>query len=534
MQENTAGPASGFSTNGDQHARRLQALLDNAPYGAHMWELSDDDSLIFTGYNRRAAEMLGVDHDALLGMTLEEAFPGNIGAETPDAYRKVARDGGTWESSQYTYDSGSVSGVFEVYAFSSEARQVSVFFRDVTELHRAEIRLQESETQLRLTVDRLAAAVTTLKALSACNEALVRAESEQTLLEDICSIAVEKGGYLMTWVGYAEDDADKSVRPVASAGRELGYLSEIHVTWDDAPTGLGVAGTAIRTGKRAVANSVEKDPLFTPWKHEALARGYRSAASFPLRFADGTVMGVVLFYAAEEDRFGEEELSLLAELSSDLAFGIETLRAREARLRIADELGFTNRRLEGVLRQITVALGRAVEARDPYTSGHEERVAVLGRQIALEMGLGEEEADAVEIAGLVHDIGKLRIPAEILTKPSALSAIELRLIREHSRTGYEILRDIAFVWPIADIVLQHHERLDGSGYPDGITGEDMLVPSRILAVADVVEAMASHRPYRAARGLDEAIAEISDHPDLYDPDVAAACIRLYQAGSILM
>jgi len=319
---------------------------------------------------------------------------------------------------------------------------------------------------------------------------------------------------------------------VAFAGRELGYLSEIAITWGDAETARGIGGTSIRLREPAVANSVAEDPLFTPYKHEALARGYNSAAAFPLILADGTVLGAIMFYASEVGRFGDEELSLLAELSNDLAFGIETLRARELRSMMSDELELTNERLESLLHQITVALGRAVEARDPYTSGHEERVATIAKQLAMMMNLSVDEQEAVEIAGLVHDIGKLSIPAEILTKPAALSPLEVRLIREHSRTGHDILKGIDFIWPIADIVLQHHERMDGSGYPDGLTGDQILMPARILAVADVIEAMASHRPYRAAKGLDVAIAEIASHPELYDTAVAAAAVALNEAHAI--
>jgi HD-GYP domain-containing protein (c-di-GMP phosphodiesterase class II) len=240
-----------------------------------------------------------------------------------------------------------------------------------------------------------------------------------------------------------------------------------------------------------------------------------------------------MFYAGEPSRFEEAEIALLSELSADLAYGIETLRARDAQHATAYQLEISNDRLEALLRQITVALGRVVEARDPYTSGHEERVGALGRQIAIEMGMSENEADGVEIAGLVHDIGKLSVPAEILTKPSHLSPIEVRLIREHSRSGYEILKDIAFAWPVADIVLQHHERVDGSGYPNGLTGEQMLPQARILAVADAVEAIASHRPYRAAKGPEQAIAEVMTNPAIYDADVAAACERLYRRGELV-
>jgi len=192
----------------------------------------------------------------------------------------------------------------------------------------------------------------------------------------------------------------------------------------------------------------------------------------------------------------------------------------------------SNIRLEGVLKSITAAMGKVVETRDPYTQGHEQGVAALGRQIAREMGLPEEGVEEIELAALVHDIGKLAVPAEILTKPGKLSDLEFELIKQHSQSGYSILRDIDFGWPIADIVLQHHERMDGSGYPNGLLGEDISMAARIIAVADVIEAMASHRPYRPSLGLDIAMAEIVDHPDKFDADVSAACVRLFQAGRI--
>jgi putative nucleotidyltransferase with HDIG domain len=338
----------------------------------------------------------------------------------------------------------------------------------------------------------------------------------------------------MAWVGYAEHGETKLVRPVASAGDTVGYLDSICITWDDADTGMGPGGTAVKTGEPVVIESVADDPGMTPWRAEAIASGYLSIAAFPLVASDGNAFGAIMFYASETSHFEGEELALLSELSSDLAYGIETLRARESRALISEELARTNDRLEGLLRQVTIAFGRVVEARDPYTAGHEERVAKLARQIAIGMGLDDSAADAVEIAGLVHDIGKLSVPAEILTKPSSLSPIEIRLIHEHSRSGYEILKGISFVWPVADIVLQHHERIDGSGYPAGLTGEQMLPLARILAVADVVEAMASHRPYRPALGLPAAMSEITSHPDLYDPDAVAACVRLFDAGAIDM
>ncbi|MBU2621045.1 MAG: HD-GYP domain-containing protein [Proteobacteria bacterium] len=171
----------------------------------------------------------------------------------------------------------------------------------------------------------------------------------------------------------------------------------------------------------------------------------------------------------------------------------------------------------------------AIETRDPYTSGHQKRSADLARAIALEMGLSQDIIEAIRMAGPIHDIGKLSIPAEILSKPGKLSDIEFFLIKEHARKGYEMLKDVESPWPLAEIVYQHHERMDGSGYPRNLKGDEILIEARILSVADVVEAMASHRPYRAGLGIDAALNEIEKNRGIfYDNTVADACLRLFR------
>jgi PAS domain S-box-containing protein len=171
----------------------------------------------------------------------------------------------------------------------------------------------------------------------------------------------------------------------------------------------------------------------------------------------------------------------------------------------------------------------AVETRDPYTAGHQIRSAALSRAIATEMGLSGDQIDAIRMAGSIHDIGKLSIPAEILAKPTKLSEIEFKLIQEHARQGYEILKNIESSWPLAEMVYQHHERMDGSGYPRNLKGGDILIEARILAVADVVESMASHRPYRPALGINTAMEEIQKNSGtLYDKAVADVCLRLFR------
>ncbi len=192
----------------------------------------------------------------------------------------------------------------------------------------------------------------------------------------------------------------------------------------------------------------------------------------------------------------------------------------------------SNAKLEQMVRDVAEAMGRIVESRDPYTQGHQERVAEVSVLIGREMGLSDRDLDAIEMAALVHDVGKLAVPAEILNKPGRLSKLEFSLIQVHSEQGHAILRDIDLGAPVASIVLQHHERMDGSGYPSGLKGDEILPAARILSVADLVEAMASYRPYRPAVGLVPAIDELSAHPEKYDPEVVSACRVLFERGDL--
>ncbi len=180
--------------------------------------------------------------------------------------------------------------------------------------------------------------------------------------------------------------------------------------------------------------------------------------------------------------------------------------------------------LDGIIH--TIAL--TVETRDPYTAGHQKRVAKLASAIAKEIGFTEEQVEGIFMAGIIHDLGKISVPAEILSKPTRLTENEFNLIKDHSQVGYNILKDIDFPWPIAQMVLQHHERVDGSGYPQGLSGEEILIEARILGVSDVVEAMSSHRPYRPALGIDKALEEIKKNKGIfYDPKVADVCLKLF-------
>jgi len=206
-----------------------------------------------------------------------------------------------------------------------------------------------------------------------------------------------------------------------------------------------------------------------------------------------------------------------------------SVRDISKRKRAEEELLRTFERLKRAINATIQVMVSAVEVRDPYTSGHQRRSANLARVIAAEMGLPSNIIDGVRMAGSIHDIGKLSIPAEILSKPTPLTNIEFSLIKEHARTGSEMLKDVESPWPLAEIIHQHHERMDGSGYPRNLKGDDILMEARILTVADVVEAMASHRPYRPSLGIDAALEEIENNKGtLYDADAVEACLKLFR------
>jgi putative nucleotidyltransferase with HDIG domain len=218
--------------------------------------------------------------------------------------------------------------------------------------------------------------------------------------------------------------------------------------------------------------------------------------------------------------YSHEERRLLQMVSADVAVNIDNANLYENMKQKHSEL---QKAMDGVIHAMSLVVG----SRDPYTAGHQRRVAELARAIAKEMGLSEWQMMGIHIAGLLHDVGKISVPSEILTKPGKINATEFSIIKNHCQVGYEILQKIEFPWPVTRAVLQHHERLDGSGYPEGLSGKDIVLEARIIGVADVVEAMSSHRPYRPALGLRSALEEVSQESGvLYDSDVVAACLRL--------
>lgn len=373
-----------------------------------------------------------------------------------------------------------------------------------------------------------------LKTLSAVNHTLVHSKDESGLLNEICRAIVNVGGYRLAWVGFAQYDDRRTVKPVAQYGFEEGYLEGLRISWQNDEYGRGPTGTAIRTGKAAVVRNIHNDPKYAPWREQACRRGYASSIALPL-LSEHAVIGALNIYSDHPDAFDEEELLLLNELADDVAFGIHTQRMQFDQTHIEEERSGHKKRLQSALLQTIQAITAMVEMRDPFTAGHQRRVAELAVAIAEELHLDPVRIEGLRFGGMIHDIGNIYVPAEILNRPGELSKHELAVVRTHVQVGYDIVKDIDFPWPIAEMVLNHHERLDGSGYPAGHKGDDIPLDARILAVADVVEAMLSHRPYRPSLGIEATLADLTAQRGVkYDAEVVDACVRLFREKNYML
>lgn len=454
--------------------------------------------------------MLGYSHEEFLGKKIWEIGAFKDSALSKDAFTELQEKGFIRydDLPLVAKDGAQFSVEFVSNLYDCEGIQViQCNIRDNTKRHLAEIAL--------------IATTRALKMLSESNVALLRATDENILLEEYCRVAVESGGYRMAWVGVAESGQDKRVRTISCYGHDDGYLELGQISWAETAQGNGHVGRAIRSGKVQCVHNIATDIAMIPWQDEALKRGYQSTIAVPFRLPDET-MACLTLYSTRIDTFSAPEQKLLQEIAADLAFGITALQTAITKIRYQVNL---RESLEQTIR----VLADTNEERDSYTAGHQRRVANICSRIATELRLPTDQVHGLHLAASIHDLGKIGIPAEILAKPRRLTAMEFGMIKEHPNIGFNILKDVSFPWPIAQIIVQHHERIDGSGYPMGLKGEEMLMESKILAVADVVEAMASHRPYRAALGIEAALSEIMLQRGItLDAQVVDACLRIFR------
>jgi PAS domain S-box-containing protein len=495
-----------------KRAEEVRTQLAAIVQSSHDAIIGKDLEGVITSWNPGAEKVYGYRAEEVVGKPVSALAPQGRKVEIAALLDRVRQGEGVmnFETERFRRDGERIDVSLDLSPIRDAAGRitgVSTIARDITEKKQAERALRKLNRAL--------------KALSSCNETLIHASDEMQLLNDICRIIVDIEGYHLAWVGYVEHDANKTVRPVAQRGYDPGYMEHADITWADNERGRGPLGIAIRSGEVQVVQDVNADPRFEPWRANAARLSYGSVLVAPLLSGSG-VIGALNIHGDGVDAFDPAEIALLGELAADMAFGIVTLRTRRAQ----DE---SAARLQHSMESTIQAIAGTVEMRDPYTAGHQRRVAELATAIARDLGLAEDRVRGVHLAGVVHDLGKIHIPAEILSKPGKLSRLEFELIKSHPEAGYEILKGVDFPWPIAQIVLQHHERLDGSGYPRGLKADEILLEARILAVADVVEAMSSHRPYRPSLGIEPALQEVGANTGTrYDADVVRACLALFR------
>jgi putative nucleotidyltransferase with HDIG domain len=374
-----------------------------------------------------------------------------------------------------------------------------------------------------------------LSAHAMASSVLVRSKTIGELIEGVCGAIVNQPPYILAWVGIKNNDALKTVTILGSHGPASEYADGIDVTWSvDAQSGRGPTGSCIRSGLSVPIMDCDTDPSFAPWRERAKLFGIHSVISVPITDNNPTVIGALTIYASIPDAFGSLEITLFETLAKEIGYGLSVIEKQRLLDDVIIQRDLAHDRLVNALRSTIEAMSKSMEWRDPYTAGHQKRVALISEAIAKKMGWDEERIRGLFLAALVHDLGKIAAPSEILTKPSKLSDIEMSLIKEHPETGYEILKDIPFPWQIAMMVRQHHERLDGSGYPHGLKANEILIEARILAVADTIEAISTHRPYRPSLGTDKAIEQITlEAGTRLDPDIVTIAIDLLGKAEFL-
>ena len=378
--------------------------------------------------------------------------------------------------------------------------------------------------------ERLAAKRWALRAYASAATALLKADSSETLLQRICEAMTEDSPFVLATVGIVGDSPEHRVEIQAKAGPAIGYLEGIEISASaERQSGQGPAGLAYRTRRIQIVSDVATDPHYGPWRERALRHGIRCTLTVPFSIGESQE-GLLGVYSSNPNAFGPVVHEAFEHLAQEIGVGLNALRQREQieRERMAREVA--QHRFVETLTAAVGAIAGAVEAGDPFTAGHQRRVARVACDIARAMGWGEEDMRGLQMAAMVHDIGKLAVPQEILNKPGKLTREEFERVKVHVNVGYRILKDIPFPWPVAEMAQQHHEKLDGSGYPLGLKGEAILPGARILAVADIVESMACERPYRKALGVEVALAEVESLAAVgkLDAEVVRVCARMFR------
>jgi len=510
----------------DQTALQLSRLLELG------WEFARDGMIVgdcrsgqLIEANPAAERLTGYSRQELIGMQQSQLHPVGDRAPVQAEFQQSAAQGPRiFDGYHLQRKDGSVIpvSISSSLPFEADNRQLIIgIFRDVSDLEDRERRLETKRWALR--------------AYASAALALGRARSSASLLQEICEAITRDSIFVLAWVGFSDDGKGKLIQFEGAAGPSLRYVDGLEVSWDEERrSGQGPTGIAYRTDTVQVMEDTETDILFAPWREKAARENIRSSITVPFLVGDER-RGVIAVYSSRTFAFGPIVTDAFTHLAEEIGIGLYNLKQEERRNAERLERDRVQKELSRALSATVAAVTTAFEMRDPYTAGHQERVAQIACAIAKELDWPEDRVQAIKVTGLVHDIGKISIPAEILTKPTQLSPAEWAMIKEHPETGYRILKDVPFYWPIAEGVRQHHERLDGSGYPRGLKGDEILLGARILAVADIVEAMASSRPYRRGLGLEVALREIEKQAGTeLDAEVVRICLSLFREKGFVL
>jgi PAS domain S-box-containing protein len=480
---------------------RLKILFDYAPDAYYI----NDSKGNFIDGNKAAEKVIGYKKEELIGRNFLKLKLLSL-ADIAKAAKLLVKNlrGQPTGPDEFVLNRKDNSKVtVEISTFPVKIKERTLVLgiaRDITERKQAEEKIKHLNLVLR--------------AIRNVNQLIVKEKNRERLLKGACNNLIKTRGYYSAWIALL-DESGKFERYI-EAGTGKAFLPMVEILMKGE---LTVCGQKALKQREIV---IIKDPASTcPECPLVKKNSGRRVMTIRLEYS-GKVYGFVSVSVPVHITVDKEEQSLFKEVAGDIAFSIHNIELDE-------ELQQSYQKLKKTMDAAIDTMSKIIETKDPYTSGHQHRVCQLAVPLAQELGLSPDKIEGIRIASLIHDIGKIGLPTEILSKPTRLTDIEFSLIKGHSQIGYDILKSIDFSYPIAQIVLQHHERLNGSGYPNNLKGDKILLEAKIIGVADVVEAISSFRPYRPALGTEKALEEISQNRGiLYDPKVVDACLKLFK------
>jgi PAS domain S-box-containing protein len=569
----------------EEELRETQEIFSQIMEHSPFYVFVKDDGIRSIRLSRNYEKMLGRPIPDLLGKTVDDLFPSDLAKSMKADDLKILHEGKPIEVEEELNGRIYMTVKFPIH-YKRKARYLAGYTVDITDRKRAEKELRESEQKIRAIFDQTFHFIGMLTPDGTLIEANRTAMQFAGINESDC---IGKPFWDTPWWTHSADMQNKLRKAIIDAARgEVVRLEVTHPAADGSIHDIdfslkpvkdeigkiifliaeGLDITERKQTEKALTDSEEKfrkifyispDPVSITRLEDGMYIMVNQALTRTMGYTEAELIGKTTIECNAwnniedrqrmvaglkengvvinlENNFRTKEGEILYGLTSATVIDLNGVQCSLSITRDITQRIQTEEQLRESLKQVRQAVATtvqvlvlAVEGRDPYTSGHQQRTTDLARSIATEMHLSPEMIEGIRLAGFVHDLGKITIPSEILSKPSKLSENEFALVKRHAWIGYNILKDVKSPWPLADIVYQHHERMDGSGYPRRLRGEEIIMEARIMAVADVVEAMSSHRPYRPALGIGIALEEIEKNKGtLYDAAVVDVCLRLFR------